>query len=746
MSTACMTNKLRGVNSCMCSRQKKQPCLNLVSCDWIANKGCRKNRQPGPHAGLRLDSPVHRRAVHNIAVRLDRDPSPSEESDGASPLHRGTPQAKVGIRKEAFDEPALRRPSRRRAPSLLWGKWRAPLVEPPLPRDALPIGLEENPLHDAARSEVRDISEAAAKDPAPGDPSRSNAASLLQGKKQAPPLEPPSPRGTSPASAPSLRPDEKRPLPLHNAAQAAVGSVSEETAKDPVTGRPSHEHVHIPHKGQKRVPSIEPSSPLDASPDSASSDSASSISPKEKRTQREGRKYATASRLGEALHRHCIKAEPLAPDVQHCLAEMIKTDYANPTWKNRFARRLQSFTRGKSDMCSYDICDLERLEGQKAVLDLGKDQKHRLIVPRLERCSDAKLANLHSVDQCHKGLGLAVTEFAVMAALGLGGLSKRVTSSTVGLANLVFPFTALPESISMASGMSGAILELVKKNVFGKALSLFGMTIVPALTSLFMIMPSWSMPDCKQGHYATEGWLMFFCSSLTGFLFYWVASMTMATETFLTTLKNTTSSGVVDELRKWGLVPVAMVDKVAHTFAASTDAAGRTYALFKSLADYVFRELPPVIVDFMGGFTEVFSVCVAYKWIPDWALNAWNMGLTDFAGRITIEAWTHLFQEMQDASDHARFILHGTNGEKATGVVHWAQSMIGSVQNFLVPTTPSIHKENLASWAISGLAIQNISMYMLRFKDWATCFMVRHLMLYLKRNELRHMKKRLNGK
>jgi hypothetical protein len=421
---------------------------------------------------------------------------------------------------------------------------------------------------------------------------------------------------------------------------------------------------------------------------------------------------------------------------------MIKTDYANPTWKNRFARRLQSFTRNKRNVCSYDICDLERLEGQKAVVDLGEAQKHRLIVPQLERCSDAKLANLRSVDQCHKGLGLAVTEFAVMAALGLGSLSKRVTSSTVGLANLVFPFAALTKNISTASGMSGAILELVNKNVFGKALSLFGMTIVPALTSLFMILPSWSMPDCKQGHYTTEGWLTFFCSSLTGFLFYWVASMTMATETFLTALKNTTSSGIVDELRKWGLVPVAMIDKVARTFAASTDTAGRTYALFNSLADHVFRELPPVINDFMKGFTEVFAVCVAYKWIPDWALEAWNMGLTNFASVITIEAWTHVFQEMQVAFKHTRHILHGTTGEKATGAVHWAQSIIGSAQRFLLPTTPSPDEEIFTSWAISGFAIQNISMYMLRFKDWATCFVVRHLMLYLKRKELRRLKKK----
>ena len=461
--------------------------------------------------------------------------------------------------------------------------------------------------------------------------------------------------------------------------------------------------------------------------------------------------YASASRLGEALHQHCSKKQELPPDVQQCLADMIKTDYSNPTWKNRVARRLQSFTRDKNNICSYDICDLQRLEGQRAVLDLGEEEKHRLIVPEKKRCSDAKLANLRAVDQCHAGLGLAAVEFALMGTLGIGSLSKRFVSPIVSFANHLTGIIGLSKNTidlsTQVARMSKRLTEFVLQDVFGDALSLFGMSIVPALTSLFMMLPVWSTPDCKAGHYATEGWLMVVCSSLSSLIFYWVANMTMATSAFAATLKNTTGSYILDELRKWGIVPLAIIEMVAHSvekIATSTDATGRlgvVTSLFNSFATYIFAGLPAVVMDLMTGLGKVMGDSTMDRWIPSWIIDAWKGGLTDFTGIMTFEAWIHLLSGMDDAFERLTKITKGTTKEQAEGWLQTAQSFFSVTRDAASPPGSILSEQNRTRWAFSGLLFQFVSLYMLKFKDWATCFMAQRLTFYMKHRRLLSLKK-----
>lgn len=452
-------------------------------------------------------------------------------------------------------------------------------------------------------------------------------------------------------------------------------------------------------------------------------------------------RYASAHRLGQALNNHCLKREALAPDVHQCMMEMFKTDQADRSLKARLARRLSSYTTDKTQICSHDICDLERLQGQRAILDLGEAQRHRLFVPDVARCSDAKLAHLKSVDRCHKSLTLAATEVAVMTALS--GLNRARGFAKVGVrvANFLFPWR---HSLDVFPALNVIVSTLAFHNVFGKALGLFGLTLVPALTSVLMLLPVWSMPNCKKGHYSADGWVMLFSSTLSGLIFFWVGSLVAATTTFATGLVDSNDNVIVDGLRKLGLVPVALVDKVGKILSkALIQSAGlaektermsaATTALFATYASYLFSGLPAVIGDLLGGIGQALVQASKSVLLPTQLAELWEMGLTEYVGDITFEAWSHVMLHLK----HAFKRWDGLQNYRLKYVFDFGSDLM---QNMFIGRS-GLDVELESMWANAGLVVQNVSVMMLKAKDWATCIMALELAQVLRERSLRRLKK-----
>lgn len=497
---------------------------------------------------------------------------------------------------------------------------------------------------------------------------------------------------------------------------------------------------------RRRAASAEPQRREAASASDARLQSARSAerseSPEEERIRMlASARYASAHRLGQALHNHCLKREELAPDVHQCMVEMFKTDQADRSLNARLARRLSNYTTDKTQICSHDICDIERLQGQRAILELGKAQRHRLIVPDVARCSNAKLAHLTSVDKCHKSLTLAATEAAVMTALGGLNKARGFTKVGVRVANFLFPWR---HSLDTFPALNVFVSTLAFHNVFGKAMGLFGTTLVPALTSVLMLLPVWNLPDCKKGHYSADGWLMLLSSTLSGLIFFWVGSLVAATTTFGAGLADASGSAIVDGLRKLGLVPVAIVDKVGTILAQaalqSTGLAEKTdrmsaatSALFATFASYLFSGLPAVIGDLLGGIGIALAEASKSAMIPSQLAKIWETGLTTFVGSMSFQAWTHVMLNVK----HAFKRWDGLQNLRMNAIYSTGSSLM---QNMLIGRT-GLDIELESTWATSGLVIQNVSVLMLKAKDWATCTMALELAHELRERSLRRLKR-----
>jgi len=465
-------------------------------------------------------------------------------------------------------------------------------------------------------------------------------------------------------------------------------------------------------------------------------------------------RYASSHRLGEALHQHCLKKTPLTAEVQECLAEMFKTDQEDQSLKARLARRLSAYTRG-SQLCNYDICDLERLDGQRAIVDVETGAGRRLLVPDRRRCSDAKLANLHSVNRCHRSLTLVATEMSLMLTLGTGNVAKRLLRWVVPRANFLYPFAKSQLSVTALSFVDQAVQSAISSGAFGAALGVFGLSLAPALSTVLMMLPTWSMPDCKRGHYSADGWLMFFCSSVSGLLFAWVSHMVMVSVEFAKDLKwSKTGDEVIDRLRMLGTVPAGILGQVGGALqrlreatpaaAAATAVSSAIVMLFDTFTGYIFDKLPSVIKDVLQGLTQLFS----FSALPAELEKRWKQGVAAVTGNMSYEAWSNVMAradevfEVYKKTKNITWSLDQSLDElrkTAKGLYSGSKYLLGS----FVGTERDPREERLiALWSESGLLLQNLSLMMLNAKDWATCFLALELDQALRRRQLRALNKK----
>ena len=458
-------------------------------------------------------------------------------------------------------------------------------------------------------------------------------------------------------------------------------------------------------------------------------------------------RYASSHRLGEALHQHCLKKTPLTPEVQECLSEMFKTDQEDQSLKARLARRLSAYTRG-SQLCNYDICDLERLDGQRAIVDVETGAGRRLSVPDRRRCSDAKLANLHSVNRCHRSLTLVATEMSLMLTLGTGNVAKRLLKWVVPRVNFLYPFAKPPLSVTGWSIVDRFVKSTLSSGAFGAAIGVFGLSLAPALSTLLMTLPTWSMPDCKRGHYSADGWLMFFCSSISGLLFAWVSHMVVVSVEQAKDLKwSTTKNELIDRLRRYGTVPAGILDQVWRLLERLREATPSSRAavssaialLFHTFTDYIFDKLPSVIQDVLQGLTQLFSFSALPAIVP----KLWEHGAAAVLGNMSYEAWTNVMareKEARNVYEKMNDVTWSLNqkldelGESVQGIYTGAK--------YLYRGEDAKDKRLVALWSESGLVLQNLSLMMLNAKDWATCFLALELDQALRRRRLRALNKK----
>ena len=237
---------------------------------------------------------------------------------------------------------------------------------------------------------------------------------------------------------------------------------------------------------------------------------------------------------------------------------------------------------------------------------------------------------------------------------------------------------------------------------------------------------------------------MLFSSTLSGLIFFWVGSLVAATTTFAAGLVDASGSAIVDGLRKLGLVPVALVDKVGTILAqAAIQSAGlaektermsaATTALFATYASYLFSGLPGVIADLLGGIGQALGQASKSVLLPTQLAELWEMGLTEYVGDLSFEAWTHVMAHLK----HAFKRWDGLQNLRLASVFNVGSDLM---QNMFIGRS-GLDIELESTWATSGLVIQNVSVMMLKAKDWATCIMALELAQVLRERSLRRLKK-----
>jgi hypothetical protein len=461
--------------------------------------------------------------------------------------------------------------------------------------------------------------------------------------------------------------------------------------------------------------------------------------------------YASSHRLGRAVHRHCLQQEALAPDVQHCIEEMFKTDHDDRAWHERWARYIDRFTHSKGLLCSYDTCELERLSGQRAIAELDDKHGNRLVVVDQRRCSDAKLAHLKPSVKCHRGLARASAEFTVFGLLEAVRHGKRGLTGITALANRVMPWgfagTNLLSVMDAQSGMpkiTKLLSSLFERNIFGDATAVFGMTIVPALAAVFTMLPVWKMPNCKRGHYSADGWVMFFSSLLTGLIYYWASFMVTNTTLFASAFENKLGgdwdwASYVNRVREWGFIPAGLANAVAEHVSLALESASGATASMTSLFDlyigYLFEKLPDIMRALLEGVGASVRYLADSGNLPMWMKDMWSMHITDFYATMSLSAWTSVIHRITTAWKHWKMLETKRSAEIASVGAAYAQPFWKGVVG------GTTHEENMnradsAQWALAGIGLSNLSLYMVRFKDWLMCKLALMLTMWWKERKL----------
>ena len=335
----------------------------------------------------------------------------------------------------------------------------------------------------------------------------------------------------------------------------------------------------------RRPPSSTPSpeSPLSESPERSSSEGPASPPPLSDVARGTAPRFASARRLGRALHDHCLRKKPLPSDVEACVADLFSASKQAASGKERLLDAARDFARGRADICGYDVCELRRFARQRAIVDLGAEQGHRLHVPDAAVCKDGRRARLASSRKCRRRLERAFLELALAAAFDGVSLARAAVRASARLAFYprdvllrsapgtwlagLLPLTFLSraetaepalealghlraasggwhhawtpsswlrrddESTQILAGLKQLLLEVPAwiQGVFAALVSLFGGSIVASLNVAFLSLPAWRLPDCRRGAYSPDGWCSLFASLLTTAVFHWIAAATIGT-------------------------------------------------------------------------------------------------------------------------------------------------------------------------------------------------------------------------